>query len=112
EEVPLRHESNKLAVRRQMCEIGNAHDFVANLSREFAHFLMWQFEEFLQESEFVHQFERGGMNRVPTKVAQEIFVLFKNDYIHTGARKKKSQHHAGRPTSSDTATRLNNTRHR
>jgi len=43
-------------------------------------------EELLQQTEFVHEFERGRMDRVAAKVAQEIPVLFQHHDLDPGAR--------------------------
>ena len=43
------------------------------------------------------------MYRVAPKIAQEIFVLFQNDYFHSDASKQKPKHHPGR-AAADNAT--------
>src|SRR5882672_3577157 len=40
QKIPLRHEREKLAVRRKMREVGDLDRFAANLGGEFPHFLM------------------------------------------------------------------------
>ena len=41
------------------------------------------------------------MNRVTTKVAQKIGVLFQHDDIHTRAGEQKAEHHSGRSAARD-----------
>src|SRR6266508_1397512 len=55
---------------------------------------MRQFEKILEQSQFMHHFERRRMNGVTAKVAQKIFVLFKYDDVDSCARQQKSEHHA------------------
>src|SRR6476619_6722375 len=43
------------------------------------------------------------MYRVAPKIAQEVFVLFQNDYFHSDASKQKPKHHSGR-AAADNAT--------
>jgi hypothetical protein len=76
QKVPLRHEREKLAVGWKVSEVANCHRFLANLPRQLSHFLMRTLQKFLQDSQFVHQFEGGGVNRVPTEIAQKVGVLF------------------------------------
>ena len=54
----------------------------------------------------MHQFKRRRMDRVASKIAQEIPVLFKNDHRNAGAGQQATQHHAGRAASDDTAIDL------
>ena len=55
-------------------------------SASLAQLLMRKLQEFLQQSQFVHQFERGRMNCVTAKIAKEISVLFENHHVDAGAR--------------------------
>src|SRR2546425_10989842 len=52
------------------------------------------------------------MNSVSAEIAQEIRVLFQFQYIHTHSGKKKTQHHAGGPSSSDATACVNRFAHR
>jgi hypothetical protein len=45
-----------------------------------------QLEQFVQQAELAHHFERGRMNRVAAKVAQKIGVFFQYDHLDSGAR--------------------------
>ena len=62
---------------------------------------MRQLQELVQQTEFVHQLERRGMDGVAAKIAQEIAVLLQHDDIDAGARQQKAEHHAGRPAADD-----------
>ena len=53
-------------------------------SSQLTHLLMRQFQKFLEQSEFVHDLERGRMNGIAPEIAKEIGVLFQNHYIHAG----------------------------
>src|SRR6476620_9466340 len=61
EEVPLRHERDEFAVRRQVAEINHRDALGADLEREASDLLVWQLEEFIEQPELVHQLERRGM---------------------------------------------------
>src|SRR5512132_1964698 len=71
EKIPLRHESDEFAARRQLCEVGDRHCLTIDDGAQFAYFLMWLLQELLEQSEFVHQLERGGVNSVAAKIAKE-----------------------------------------
>jgi hypothetical protein len=47
------------------------------------------------------------MNRVTTKITQEISVLFEDYHIDAGTREQVTQHHAGWSASGDAAARRN-----
>jgi hypothetical protein len=67
-------------------------------------------QEILQKAQLVHQFESGGMNRVASKIAEEIGVLFKHHHFHSGAREQESEYHSGRAAAHHTAAGLQNLR--
>src|SRR5712692_9908769 len=52
----------------------------------------------------MNNFQSRRVNRVATKIAQEIRVLFEHDDVHTGAREQKPEHHARRSAARDAAT--------
>src|SRR5713101_6504510 len=76
QEIPLRHESNELAARRQTREVRHRGEVTIKNSPQLRKFLMRQFQEFVEQSELVHELERGRMNGVAAKIAIEIGVLF------------------------------------
>jgi hypothetical protein len=63
-------------------------------------------QKFLQESEFVHQFQSGWMNSVSSKITQKTRVLFEDNHVHARSREKEAQDHSGRAAASDAASRL------
>ena len=63
-------------MRRQPRKIGDLHGLAVNDAVKLGQFLMRLLEEFVQQAEFVHQLERGWMNRVAAEIAQEIGVFF------------------------------------
>ena len=95
EEIPLRHQRQEAAVSRQMSEIREGDRFAADLAGKLSHFLMRAFQELIQNAEFIHDIERGWMDRVAAEIAQEVRVLFEHENVHALARQKKAQHHAG-----------------
>src|SRR5271170_6965178 len=84
QEVPLRHERDEFAVRGQMRKVGYRHRKVVDDGSDLRQFLMWTAQEFVENSQLVHQFERGGMDGVASKIAQKIRVLFEHNYVDSG----------------------------
>ena len=99
--------SPQTAVSREMPEIGDCDAILSHLTSKITYFLMRAFQELVQNTEFMHNLECGWMDRIPAKITQEIGVLFEHENIDARARKKKTQHHAGRATSSNAATSVN-----
>src|SRR5438270_11979427 len=66
-------------------------------------FLVRQFEEIVEQAKLVQHFERGRMNGVATKVAQEIRVLLEDRHFDPGARQEKTEHHSGGSAAGDAA---------
>ena len=64
---------------------------------------MFACEEAFKQVEFPQNLERRRVNRVAPKIAQEVFVLFQDDYFHSDASKQKPKHHPGR-AAADNAT--------
>src|SRR5438309_2997387 len=111
EEVPLWHESEETTVSREMPKIRNRDRILSHLTGELSYFLMRAFQELVQNTEFMHNFECGWMDRIPTEISQEIGVLFEHEYINAHTCKKKTQHHAGRTASSNAAASVNHLVH-
>ena len=105
EEVPLRHQRNEFAVRRQMAKIDQLNVFGADLRRQRFDFLMRQLQEFIDQAELEHQFERRRMNRVAAEIAEEIGVLLQHHDMNAGARQQESEHHSGGAAAGDAALR-------
>jgi hypothetical protein len=102
EEIPLRHQRDVGALDRQVGEIGDGHLGVADERADLFHHLVRLLKELVEQAEFVHQLQRGGMDGVAAKVAQEIAVLFEHIDLDPGAGEEKAEHHAGRAASHDT----------
>jgi hypothetical protein len=86
EKIPLRHHGDEPAMRREMGEIGNPHDGIADLDLYLPQLLVRAPQEFLQYSQLVHQFERRGVDRIAAEIAQEIAMLFEHDDGDAGPR--------------------------
>jgi hypothetical protein len=87
--------------RREKSAIGTVCPLIT--PRSPSHFLML-LKEFLEQSELLHQLERGGMNSIAAKIAIEIRMLFQDGHLHTRARQKEPEHHARRPAARHHAT--------
>ena len=84
---------------------------VADQTRKLTHLLMRAFEEGVENAELVHDFERGGMDGVAAKVAQEIGVLLQHHDVDAGAGQQETEHHAGWAAAGDGAGGGNGLRH-
>ena len=103
QEVPLRHHRDEPASCPEVGHIGQ-YDFVASDPAErLGKALMRQFQQCLQQSQFMHHFKRRGMNRVATEIAQEIGVLLQHRDLHSGPRQQIPQHDSGGAATRDTA---------
>src|SRR5579864_2809450 len=91
-------------MRGQMRKIRDRHGISAHLSGKFAYLLMRELQKFVQNTQLIHQFKSGRVNRVAAKVAQEIRMLFENVYIHADLCKQVSQHNSGGASSADAAS--------
>ena len=76
QKVPLGHEGDEFAARRQMRKIRYRRFFNAKMRLNLAELLMRATEKHLEQAEFVHQLQGRRMYRVAAKIAQKIFVLF------------------------------------
>src|SRR5271170_1525288 len=76
-----------------MRKIADGDDEVVHLSADLRQLLMRAAQKVFQHSQLIHQLERGGMNGVAAKVAQEIGVFFQHHYINSGAGEQEATHH-------------------
>ncbi len=67
--------------------------------------LVRQPKQLVEQAELGHDLERRWVERVATKVAQEVGVLLQNHDVDPAAREQEAQHHAGRPAPDDAAAR-------
>src|ERR1700704_2627396 len=107
EKIPLRHESDELAPGGEMPEIGKGHDVAVDDGMQLACFLVWQLQEFIEQSELMHELERGRMNGVAAKIAVEIGMLLQHDDFHAGARQQITGHHSSWSATDNDATGAN-----
>ncbi len=106
EKIPLRHQRDEFAVRRQVREIDDRQRLVADLHAQAFQLLMRQLEEFVEQAELLHDFERREMDGVAAEIAKEVGVLFQHHHIDAGARQQKAEHHPGRSAAGDAAARF------
>ena len=106
EEVPLRHQRDERAAHRQVAEVGDLQPLAAHDPGQLADLLVGQGEELVEQPELVHDLERGGMDRVSPKVAQEVGVLLEHDDVDTRAGEEQTEHHPGRAAAGDAAACL------
>ncbi len=93
QEIPLRHECHEFASRRDMPEIGASKCKIAeNPARRFR-LLVRQFEEIVQQIQFVQHLQSGRMNRIAAEIPEKIGVLLQHRDPNALARQQVSQHH-------------------
>src|SRR6266851_8522788 len=90
-------------MRRQAREVCKCYRRIAELRAEHARFLMRQLQKVIEDTQFVHHFERRRMNRVAAEVAQKIGVLLEDENVDAGPREQKREHHPGGSAARDTA---------
>ena len=103
EEVPLGHEGDEAAVRRQVGKVGDRHRRAADVAGELPYLLVGALEEVLQEPQLVHHLQGRGVDGIAAEVAQEVGVLLQDEDVHPGTSEEEAEHHAGRPAPRDTA---------
>jgi hypothetical protein len=103
EEIPLRHQRDELAARRQVTEVHEGELLGTERAAERVRLGVRQGEEFVDQAELVHHLEGRGMDGVAAKVAQEVGVLLEHHHVHAGACEQEAEHHAGRATANDAA---------
>src|ERR1041384_2900434 len=69
EEIPLRHQCDELATRRQVAEVDEGELLAPECAADRARFAVRQLEERIEQAELGHDLERRGMNGVAAKVA-------------------------------------------
>ncbi len=106
QEIPLRHQGDKFAVRGEMSEISDCRLHVANLHANITKLVVRKLQELVEKSKVMQRFERGGMDRVTAKIAQKIRVFFENQHFDASSRQQISQHHSRRAAAGDAATHV------
>src|SRR5262245_21556148 len=101
--IPLRHQRDKAAMGRQVLKVCDGQLQLAELSIELTNLLMRQLEKFFEQSQLAHHLERRGVDRIATKITQEIAVLFQHQNFDARARQEIAQHHTGRAAAGDAA---------
>src|SRR4029079_8689433 len=72
EEVPLRHQRDELAASGQMREITERQHLASDTPRDLANLPVRATKELVENTQLIQDFERGGMDRVPTEIAQKV----------------------------------------
>ena len=83
------------AARGNAAQIDGLEGEVAELCADGGEALVGQFQEAFEQAEFVHQFERGGMDGVATEVAEEVAMFFEDGDGDAGTGQQVAEHHAG-----------------
>src|SRR5262249_28051752 len=103
QEVPLRHQRDELAARRQVGEVADPEALVAELALDVLDLLVRLLEELVQQAELAENVHGGWMDGVAAEVAEEVGVLLQHDDVDAGARQQEAGHHAGRAAAGDHA---------
>src|SRR5262245_30339034 len=89
-----------------MPEVGQHDELVTNLAAKLTYFLVGQPEQVFQNTELMHQLERGWVNGVTAKVAQEIGMLLEDNDVDAGTRQQEAKHQSRRTAAGNAAARL------
>jgi hypothetical protein len=90
-----------------MPEVRDGDGFGPKNGADLGHFLVWQVQETLDQSKLMHDLEGRGMDRIATKITQEIRVFFQNKHLDTGPGQEQTQHHPGGTAADNTDLRRN-----
>jgi hypothetical protein len=107
QEIPLRHESDELAVSGQPEEISNGRGVPIKDTSQLRHFLVGQLQEFIEQPKLMNEIQCGRMNSVTAKIAIKIGVLFQDDHIDACTGQQITRHHAGWPAAHNDASSSN-----
>ncbi len=110
QKIPLRHEDQELAVGRQVREVAERDELIADLAADLFDLGVRAFQELVQQSELVHHFERRRVNRVAAKVAEEVAMFLEHDDVHAGAGEQIAEHHPGGAAAGNAASRARQAR--
>jgi hypothetical protein len=72
-----------------VAEVSDRGHDVADLRTDPVDLLVGELQQPVQQSQFVHHLERGGVDRVSAEVAQEVGVLLENEDFDAGAGEKQ-----------------------
>ncbi len=103
EKIPLRHQRDVFAMRRQVREIDHTHALIADLRGQPFDLLMRELQKFFEQAKLEHQLQRGRMDRVAAEIAKEVGMLFQHHHVNAGAGQEKAEHHPGRAAARNAA---------
>ena len=106
EEVPLGHERQIGVTRRQMAEVGQGQDALGGLYAQHRHLRVWPAQQLISQAEFRHDLQRRRVQRVASKVAQEVVVFLQDEHVEAMSGQQEPEHEAGRPAAGDAAMYL------
>ncbi len=103
EELPLRHKGDKFAARRQAGEIRQLDVAPGDFGVQGLRTLVRQRQQFVEQAQLVHDFQRRRVNGVTAKIAQEVGVLLQHRHIDPRPRQQIAEHQPGGAASHDAA---------
>src|SRR5690242_9536387 len=106
QEIPLRHERDELAPRREVREVADRYGYAADGSGQLRELLMRPLQKLIKHAELMHDLQRGGMNGIAAEISQEIGVLLEDQHFDARTGQQESQHQSGRAAARDAATDL------
>ena len=81
-------------------------EVAAEIAVHFLQLLMRQFQEAVDQAEFVHHLKRRRMHGIAAKIPKEIGMFFQHQRVDAGPPQQISQHHPGRPAADDATPRV------
>ena len=93
EEVPLRHERDELAVRRQVLKSATGTSSPPTTPLTIAGLLVRPLQELVEQTELVQDLERRRMDRVAAEIPEEVAVLLEHDNVDSRPSEQEAEHH-------------------
>src|SRR4051812_2453100 len=103
QKIPLRHQRQELAVRRQMAEVTEGESRLADLPAQLPYLGVRNLEKVVDQPELVENFQGRWMHGVAAEVSKKIGVLLEDRDVDAGSRQQVAEHHAGGSTAGDDA---------
>src|SRR5438874_11511440 len=105
EKIPLRHQRNELAARRQPAEIRKGVFAIPEERADGGCPLMRQLKKPIEQPKLADELERRWMDGVAAEVAQEVGMLLQHHEVDAGTREQKAEHEPARPSANNAAPR-------
>jgi hypothetical protein len=94
QEIPLGHQGDEFTGAGEAGEIDGLEGVVSEDAPDGGEALVGEFEEFIEEAQFVHDLQGGGMNGVAPEIAEEVAMFFEDGDGDFRASQEVAEHDA------------------